>query len=231
MNLREFLNYRNNCPLCSSELKIYFHSDKKQKIRFEEDKFIATFILDPALNNKKRSKPPINIDYIMGLDDNSLLIDFVSKDKCLINPIPLSIVKRFQNLNINLGNYMIYKKCPKCKNYHYFSNEFNLNLSKKTIGDKKNIGDLIIENEYFSMMCENGYKYFKLDNFYRLNKSFVEYGKFIDKKIATIKNISLETIHYYDNRVLSYQIISTELIKFTTKDKTLDRLNKLICFI
>ena len=124
-----------------------------------------------------------------------------------------------------MGTYMIYKKCYKCKNYNYSSNDFLLDLSKKTIGD------LTIDEEYFSFMHDDGYNYFKLNNFYKSNRSFVEFGKFVEKKSATIKNIGEHTIHYYDNSILSYQLIGTELIKFTTKEKIIDRLNKLMCFI
>jgi hypothetical protein len=219
MNLQEFINYRKDCPLCDSQLKLAFHSKRRQTHRYEDNRLLFVFDLNGLTNKQKNYK----VGYSFGLEDNSYYIEFYSKnDQRFDNETPDFLRARFKEFNKNLLIYHYFKYCPRCRCYNYSSNSFNM---MTTIYDKHNIGSLNVETEYIGMTKPalfGGYKIYKLHNNYTDNKSILMFGKHTNEFAA-------ESDYIY-NISQKLDMIETSIIKFTSKDETMCRLSKLILF-
>lgn len=184
MNLREFLEYRTICPICfsSNSLSLSFHSFKRQGYSIIDGRYLVKF----DLRGIHKGQKPYKIGYSLSLDDNSFFIDFYTNtDICIENEAPIFLLNRFKQLDKNLKEYKIYKHCLICRRYNYSSNVFNFNYKLM------NIGDLSINTEYFGLSSQinDGYKIFKLLNYYNSNESYLQYG--ITKDI----NQAMDTTH------------------------------------
>lgn len=212
MNLQEFLNYKKECPICSSLLVTAFHSSKRQKHRYEDDRFLVLF----DLNSIKKGQTTYKVGYSFGLKDNSFHIEFYTKDEIRFeNETPLFLIDRFKLLDKNLTrSYKIYKHCGICNRYNYSSNEFVLNYKSCSTGD------LSVHKEY-AVMCrdtDNGCKVYKMLNYYSSNETWLNYGK--SRSSLDCDNVSLDFPG----------MIKTGIIPFTTHDETIERLKLLITF-
>lgn len=205
MNLRDFLNYRNICPLCSNDLKLLFHSRKRQKINYEDNRLLITFSMD-SINKKESCK----IGFSLNPDDNSFFIEFYSNRGERRDNIPTQYLKKFITFNKHLGAYKFYKICEVCGDYHYESNYFNIDLITK------NYGDLIVNKEIFYLHSpwKDGYRRYQLVNNYVSNKSWLCISTDIESKKYNMQD---------DTIVLS-------LINFVSKDEMINRLTKLLIF-
>jgi hypothetical protein len=211
MNLKEFLNYRYNCPICQTKLVTSFHSQRKQKIRFENNRFVVTF----ALDSLKRPQKNYKISYSFGLEDNSFYIDFYTKtDIKFENEVPLFLIKRFKELDKHLQDYKIYKYCSDC-GYNYGTGSFKLNYHLQ------NIGELCVGTEYIIMVqpVTDGFKIYKLLNYYKSGETWLSYGKITGDKIPSpLGGIVLPNM------------IRTGIIPFITREETMGRIGKLLVF-
>lgn len=214
MNLRDFLNYRNNCPICDKQLKFIFHSKRRQKINYIDDRIVITFPMDSIKKNERSYLISFAIDPVK----NSFFIDFASEQGEKFDNIPLSIVKKFLSFNANLGAYAFYKQCD-CGRYTYGSNYFNLDLKNRKFPDTS------IQKEVFTLILaqfnDDGYKTCKLLNNYETNKSILDFWK---SKPSVLDGNTI----YYDE--LKSDILVTNLIKFVSIEETVARINKLLVF-
>jgi len=220
MNLQQFLQYKNNCPLCGYTLTTSFHSQKRQKIKFENNRFLVIFTMD-ALNKKNKS---YQVGYSIGLDDNSFFMEFYSRDgEHFDKQIPISVLDRFKSFNSNLTNYKIYRHCTECENYNYSSNYFTLNFITC------NIGDLSVISEVFGLIQEyyDNWKLYKLVNYYDTNKSILNYDRI--SKYEFLHQLMDKRLNL--NRFNFANVIETNLIKFSSKDEIMERLGKLLIFV
>lgn len=211
MNLKEFINYRFTCPICDFPLSISFHSKKWQSIKYEEDRLVVMV----KMNALKRKQKDYKITYSFGLNDNSWFINFFSKEeKPIDQETPNFLRDRFKELNKNLSLYRFYKHCQNCNRYTYSTNYFDLNF--KTA----NLGELEIIYEYFGLFRPNpngdGYRIYELINKPHLNETVISYG--------------LANHADFPPNVMHFQNLTIPLIKFSSKDETLERIQKLIVF-
>jgi len=214
MNLTEFVEYREQCPICDSKLHFIFHSKKWQSMRYEDDRLLVIFRMDSI----KKHQQDYKVGYSFGMKDNSWYVEFFSKDqKRFEEESPEHLRNRFKELDKNLKYYRFYKYCTSCCRYNYSSNTFMLN--QKT----GHIDNLCLGNEYFglSLPLEDGrYRICKLNNDYILNMSSISFSK---EKSNVWARADSST-----NEMSFIQIPS--LIKFTTHDETIARINKLMVF-
>lgn len=220
MNLKEFITYRNNCPICNDKLSTFFHSEKQQSFKYEEDRMVVIFRMDGL----KKHQINYKVGYSFGPEDNSWQVEFYNQDGIRFEKdSPYHLMDKFRELNKNLGLYKFYRVCtaPKCHRYNYSTNQFSLKYKRH------NIGDLSIKTEYIGMTMptENGYKIFKLLNEYASpSRSTVVYGKHKEESIARddwgMHNPPLDNL----------DILQTHIIKFSSKEETMERINKLIIF-
>jgi hypothetical protein len=212
MNLKEFINHRFVCPLCQIPLAMSFHSKKWQNIKYERDRLVVTFRMDKM----NRSQKPYKINYSFGLNDSSFYIDFLSKEEKLFETeVPNFLRDRFKELDKNLKSYYFYKHCDSCNCFMYASNSFKLDYRNTSIGD------LTITHEEFGFSKPNsdGYKIYKLINRPDKSESHLVYGK-------SSSDIFART----DSATSSMEYISVPLIRFTSKEETLHRIQKLVIF-
>jgi hypothetical protein len=208
MNLQSFINYRNICPLCSSELTLCFHSKKKQKHEIDQDRFIVKFEMGSITKN--------NLTYVVGysfsLHDDSVLIEFYNKQGIKIENITLDLLKKFNEFNTNLGIYTFYKYCSKCNNYNYTSNIFLLDRSIHNV-------NIFLRREYFCFFSpwKETYKRYQLVNDYEYDISFL--GCFDSDFIGDTRYKSSDS-----------DMMKLNLIKFVSKEETFTRIKKLILF-
>jgi hypothetical protein len=216
MNLKDFLNHKDNCPICGKQLKLMFHSDRRQKINYIDDRVAITFSMgSPLSKNEKVYDIIFFIDPISG----SFFIDFFSVNGKKFENVPIPLIRKFLTFNKNLGAYAFYKYCAdEC--YTYSSDYFDLDLKKSKIPD------LTIQKEFFVLSREilDGYRTFKLVNNYHSNKSILSIHKMIKDLSVTNDNV----VEYYDE--FKSEVLITNLIKFISKEDTIERLNKLLVF-
>lgn len=210
MNIKEFLEYKKNCPLCGKNLNTFLIS-KKRKIEDLNDEWCQVIF---KLNSLKKSQDYYLASLVWNKYSNSFFVDFLRKNGSLLdNCVPVSLLKSFQNYIKNLGGCSIYRACNNCDKYHYHFNDVKINYSNNTISP------LSINFEHFELLqpTEDGYKHFKLNNNYIEGKSELFYTK---------------TNEYYVPRWdMSFRTprIKTHLIKFSNEE-ILDKLNKIILF-
>lgn len=214
MNINQFLSYRDHCPLCGNKLNIIFHSHKSQKIRFEEDRLNVLFNLDGL----KKKHMDYKVGYSFSLEDNSFRIEFYTKDERRFDiDSPLFLINRFKELNNNLKGYHIYKHCLMCWCYWYGSEYLNLDFSKAEVED------FLIEKEYFGLTApadDNSIKVFKLMNYYNTNKSAIS---------CFIGFSAREAISDYSIPANASQF-TLPLIRFVSKEETMDKIKKILLF-
>lgn len=218
MNLKEFLEYRSACPICDNKtLSSFFGSMRKQKINYENNKFITIFDLLPIYKNHKKYK----VGYEIDLYDNSFTVDFYNNDDTKLNVIPVFLMERFQELKNNIGTFTFIRSCSACDSYNYYSNPFELTPRITSIGT------LNIRKEYFglSKMTKDGYKVYKLYNQYDSNSSDLFCGYKINHPRAAKYNTVLGA------HTKSCQNISNVgIINFTNRDDVISRIDKLLLF-
>lgn len=223
MNLNEFLSYRIYCPICNNKLITKFHSNRKQKIRYENDRLLVIY----PMFSLKRTEKHYQAVYSFGMYTNEFYIDFYDKNGIKLEYIPLSIISRFKSLNENLfrtttsGLFQFYRSCNICNNYYYINNHIDPNLLNIKSCDYS------IYMEYFGLLqeCKDGYNAYKLYNIYKDKKSCFVYGKINLENMSLYKK-GFNVIKSNDFR----NSIETELITFNNVEKTIERLNKLILF-
>jgi hypothetical protein len=218
MKLREFISYRKECPVCQNLLVTSFHSQKRQKNRYEDDRFLVIF----PLNALKKGQINYKVGYSFGLDDNSFHVEFYNQDEVRFqNDSPTFLMARFKELDKNLQSYKIYKHCTNCNRYNYSTEDFNIDY--KTCS----IGEISIHTEHVVMAqpTEDGYKVYKMLNYYKTKETWLNYGKVSLKDIVPRH---LETLRLSDMEVPN--MLQTGIIPFTTHDETMQRVGKLIIF-
>jgi hypothetical protein len=214
MNLSDFLNYRKSCLSCGGELKLLFHSQKKQKhIYYDDNKLLVQF----NLSSFKRGETDHKVGYDIDLLTNDFYIEFYNKSgDFLFENVPTYLMDRYKQLDQNHSPYKFDIICKSCNNYHYASNHFRLNY--KTC----NLGELTIESESatFHKPIEDGYKAYRLISLYTKNESWLE-GYRIPQSYWKFRN----------GDPVTSNLIKTNLINFSNnQDEMINRLSTLLTF-
>lgn len=215
MNLQEFIAYRECCPICDNKLITSFHSEKKQTIRFEDNRLLVVF----WLNALKKHQINYKVGYSFSLTDNSWYAEFYNKDdKRFELDSPEFLRARFKELDKNLGGYKFYRHCTSCRRYNYSTNTFQLDFQSGIINK------LCLNMEYIGLSTpsDDGYKVYRLLNDYMSSKSILMYGKHqTEEHIQYNSHISSQPLRLLE---------TNSVIKFSSPIETVDKLNKIILF-
>lgn len=219
MSLKEFLEFRKECPICDNpNLSVYFTSKKNQEHFLENTSYTVKIpLLD--LSHQRVG----DVCYSFALDSNAFWIDFCDKQgNKMDNFCPTSFSKKFLKLNKNMVLQYFYKICSSCKRYNYISRSFQFDLKSGTLN-----GLVGSDTEYFGLIQkqENDYKLFRIINYLGTQRSTIEYG--FDNKINSLYADS-EIDNSWDEPV--FYTLEMPLINFTSEEKMIERLNKLIIF-
>src|SRR5260370_42333140 len=182
MNLKEWIDHRKCCPVCEAPLITYLHSQRRQSIRYEDGRVIVIFALYGLKNKGNHHK----VGYSFSLLDNSYCIEFYDKELNKIEEPAPSLIKKFKELNANLGDYKLYRLCESCLRYNYASNYFKIDLKNNQLDPWK------VRSEYFGLIQNYGgakddrYRVYRLFNFYGSGKeeSFLFYWITSDANVA-----------------------------------------------
>jgi hypothetical protein len=217
MNLREFIDQRTHCPICDTALITQFISQRKQKIKIENDRLVAIFVMKALKTNQQ----DYEIGYSFDLDSNHFMVEFYSEwghDK----QVPMHLIEKFREFHKNLGPCKFYRRCTFCNRYAKCSTPFTLDFRKQSL-DTGFWDSLSTAYESFglSIPTEGGFKIMHLSNFYmgeeqsQLNwfRSDSESDARLDWAIPTKRSER-----------------SLPLIPFISKEETARRLNNLITF-
>jgi len=138
--------------------------------------------------------------YCINENNNSIYIDFY-KENTPLTQVSLEWLKTFKQFDFNLKSYQVYKTCEACINYSYSSNLFYI--------DYKNcsIGSLDIFKEAFTFTKNNNF--YKLYNDYHKQSSYILYG---------------------NNEFYSGFLDIPFLLEFSTTEKMVEKISKLIIF-
>jgi len=126
MTLNELVKYRSNCPFCNEKLITYFHSTRKQTIRYEDNRLVAIF----DMNGLNKTQVGYKVGYSFSLEDDSFQIEFFTDEGTIyFNAITTGMLEKFKEFHRNLGGkYSFSRKCTFCKKYSYNSKIFELNF-------------------------------------------------------------------------------------------------------
>lgn len=225
MNLSEFLEYRSSCPMCGDKLTTFLHSQKQQSVKYEEDRLVFQFRMDGLRKQDAHYK----VGYSFGMKDNSWYMEAYQYDMRIDNYITTRIMERFKELDKNLGAYAFYRRCtaPKCYCYNYVSNRFHLSYATGQIINLTDRGPVLrVRTEYIGMVTplDKGFTIYKLLNDYGGNRSNLVYGRHQDKHLAR------SDWGQNNPPIQDMDFLQTSIIKFSSKDETMDRIHKLLVF-
>lgn len=204
------------CPLCGVELPIIFHSARRQKIRFEENKILFIFGLY-SISNRLEHRAAYSFD----LNSNGWCAEFYNKEADIrlekIHPLPR---ERFKKLDTNTGDYIFFAQCNSsgCCKYVRTSNKFSLDFKNASTGP------LTVDSEQFllELPAVNGvFKSHRLSNFYNEGSSYLESESWKDQDVK---------YRGIDSLVSKCEILKLPIIPFVSKEETISRINKLLIF-
>lgn len=157
MNLQEFINQREKCPFCDTALITRFISDRKQKTRLENDKFVAVLVM----RGMRSCEPDYEVGYSFGLIDNSVTIEFYNEWD-MQNHVTNYMIKIFKEFHKNMAKtkFRFIRTCGLCFKYEMASELIDIDL-KECLYSSVEICD---ESFVFTNVTEDGYKFVLLDN-------------------------------------------------------------------
>lgn len=215
MNLKEFIDHRQYCPLCETQLVTLFHSTRKQTIKMEEHRFLVFF----ALDGTKVGQKPYATAYSFNLLENVFQVEFYTKDKSARYETGHDfLIKRFLELHKNLKNFKFVRECTFCEMYAYSTQQFEMNLRSATFDP------INVYSEHFGLVqpIKDGYRVYKLLNTYSENKSDLTFWKG-NPRDARFRQLAPAS---WQNPTKLY----LPLIPFISKEETTKRLSNLIIF-
>ena len=212
MNLKQFMMHGQVCPICSSNsMDLLTGITNKVSYRYENDNLIFTRDMRSLNKNNKHYK----VEYCIDMTTSKFTIEFIINDK-RVTYVPLSLLKRFKELDKNIVPYIFNRKCTNCKRYQYWSQPMFLNY--KTCS----LGEFNVNFEYYGVYRQIGLKYriFKIDNDYVKEKCTIHCIDSLDLDLTEFTN-------FPNDRPLVFKISP---IQFTTEHEITERLNKLLIF-
>ena len=213
MNIREFINLRDKCPLCNANLETKFISGRKSILKIDNNRLHVKF----TLKQMKNGAPDYQVIYSFGLDDNSVQVEFCTEWEHY-NQVPMHLLSKFKEFYKNTEKtiYAFYNVCTSCYKYSCNSNGFKLDLKSLNIGAL----DILYESFTFSIPVEwSEYKMIRLDNYSYPNM----YSNLLWWRSSTDDANDQSINESMENRILPH-------IPFISKEETTKRLKNLIIF-
>lgn len=214
MNLQEFIDLRSHCPMCDTPLITKFISDRKQKNKTENDRYVAVLVM----RGMRSCEPDYEVGYSFGMQDNSLSIEFYNEwdmSKSASNYM-IKIFKDFHK-NVAKSRFRFIRTCGMCFKYEMTSELIELDLKKAQYSSVE-VHD---ESFVFTAETNEGYKFILLDNYVGdpdPRSELCWWRSTTDYRVewAIPNNSSVKS--------------GLSLIPFVSKQETFKRLNNLIIF-
>lgn len=230
MNLTDFFKIQSKCPFCDSLLVTSFLPNRKQTIRYEDDRLLIVYDMKgiDRGNNYK-------VGYSFGMQDNSFHIEFFNSagQADYYNEAPLHLIEKFYEFHKNLGAlYSFNRQCRFCFRYNSGSKAFQLNFRTMQL-DNPNTIELGYESFGFVMSDSQSVgaeqaKIMILHNQYYGNESHP-----VPRSTLHYWKGHADTVRYdrpFLSAYLSKQFITLPLVPFVSEKETARRLNNLIIF-
>lgn len=217
MNLREFINFRKDCPMCGTGLVTKFDAGRKSKSKLENDRFIAVLVM----RGMRSCEPDYEVGYSFGMNDNSLAIEFYNEWD-MRNHASTYMCKLFKQFHNNMKGirWTFTRTCTFCNKYEISTKPIEMDLKKATITS------LEVRDETFvwAFPAEEGqHKYVLLEN--HRNDCDTE---FISELCWWRSDSDYRVEHPVPH---SYSIKKDlPLIPFISKEETGKRVNNLLIF-
>lgn len=215
MNLKEFIDYKQYCPICDTQLITEFHSSRKQTVKIEEHRFVVFF----ALDGSKAGQKSYAMSYSFDLSDLNFQVEFYTKDRSTrFETAHDFLLNRFRELHKNLKQFQFIRKCSFCKKYKYSTDKFQLDLKTAAFPD------LTVWSEEFGLIHlleHNDCRIFKLHNIY---------GEGSSTLIICKGNPHNADVEYNLPKWYNFTELRLPLIPFVSKEETTQRLNNLLIF-
>jgi hypothetical protein len=215
MNLKEFIDHRQYCPICETQLVTTFHSARKQTIKIEEHRFQVFF----ALDGRKSKQKQYAMAYSFDLETLQFQVEFYTKDKATRYETAHDFLRdRFTELHKNLKQFRFIRECTFCEQYSYNTQFFTLEL--KTA----NYEPLTVSREEFGLVhqLKDGHRLYKLSNHYIEGRSQLTFWKG-DPCEVKVKDAAPGV---WQNPTT----LNLPIIPFVSKEATTQRLNSLLIF-
>lgn len=217
MNIDEFMSYRTSCPVCKGfNLKFQMgrYGRGADTHKYEDDRLLVT----REMRGIRKGEKSYKISYSFGCKDNSAQIEFYTTSGEKFHYfVPTGLISKFKTLDANLKAHIFTKECRSCNRYSYTSNPFFIYYKAK------NIGNLQVQNEYFGLIGAR-----KLDyRIYRMNNNYL--NKETSIQFFNSGNIDFALEQCYFNGEPG-SILNLDLMKFSSENEMVDRLNNLIVF-
>lgn len=217
MNLREFIEARSNCPMCDTALTTQFISNRKQKIKMIDGRFVAIFVM----KGMRVNQPDYEIGYSFDLDSNHFMVEFYSEWDHH-SQVPMHLIEKFKDFHKNLGSCKFYRRCTFCNRYCKCSTPFTLDFKTQSLdtGLWDSLG-ITYESFALSIPSENGFKIMHLSNFYMIEEQ---------SQLIWFRSESESDARLDWALPVKRSERKLPLVPFVSKEETARRLNNLITF-
>ena len=217
MNLREFIDQRPLCPICDTALVTQFISNRKQKTKLIDNRFVVIFVMKALSTNQ----PDYEVGYSFDMDTNHFMVEFYSEWDHRDN-VPMHMIDKFKDFHKNLGPCKFYRRCTFCNRYTKCSTPFSLDFRKQKMdtGLWDTLG-VAYESFGLSIPTENGFKIMHLSNFHMVEEESQLTWFRADSESQARLDWSLPN-NRSEKRL--------PFIPFVSKEETTKRLNNLITF-
>lgn len=220
VNLQQFLDYRQHCPICGNNLFIEFHSNRKQIVKYENGRITFTMVLEALNKNQMAYKA----DYSFDLANQSFQVEFFTKEGTHYNDsVPNFLRNRFLDLHQNLEKtkFRFIRECAhvSCMRYRYYSNFFAIDL-RHALFDP-----LIVQIESVGLVHtisgqEDQHRVFRLVNNLPEKKSLLFFWKGVPEEACILWAIPSQGVTN----------LELPIIPFVSQEETTTRLNNLLIF-
>jgi hypothetical protein len=215
MNLQEFINLREKCPICDTALITRIDANRKQKTRIENDRHVSVMIMrGMGVNN-----PDYEVGYTFGYNDYSLGIEFYNEWN-VSNYHTLHMMKIFKEFHNNIqrgtADFSFLRTCGFCFKYEMRTFRIDLNLEDASYSSISPS----VESFIFTIPTEDEFKFIRLDNHIKWNESDLSWWRSSNKEYR---------IGWSDQNNYSRQL-ALPYIPFISKEETEKRLSTLIIF-
>lgn len=222
-HLNKFINYKSNCPLCTSLLNLVFLFKSRNNIRYETDEILINVEFSGYPLSSKSYK--YTAQYHINPENNSFYINFLDKNKKLYDKsVSLNIKDKYgQFLASQTGGIRFYKECNVCRKYMYTSNSIEINHKKRIFED------IQVMTEYFCVgkkIKDNKIQVYKLLNNFMEDKSIVMYEKVESREFETMGRLNVAEKQL--NGLIDTFLINTASIE--NPEKLIEKLDLLILF-
>ena len=161
MNLQEFIDQRTHCPICDTALVTQFISNRKQKTKLIDNRFVVIFVMKALSTNQ----PDYEIGYSFDMNSNNFMVEFYSEWDTY-NQVPVHLIDKFKEFHKNMGHCKFYRRCTFCNRYTKCSLPFKLNFREQKLEhDLVDSFGIAYESFGLSIRTDEGFKIMHLSNF------------------------------------------------------------------